>query len=243
MAFLYRRSGDLAFRGLIRKLYYMQKSPIVFRWERGSSKTGRGWRKEQGILFNKKKFKGKHFSLSWSLYTRGADSKGFLPCDIFQDHWTHTSPDMQEAELFWAVKLERQTIVATSRQWERTFPRDPWPPVFNAGKWENAPLWPIRDPVLQLLAGSTGWPFASAAWILLNGKHECRDLGGVLSVVAWKGGGGGVVPCQTLESQRRVRESHAEPPTLMCRTEHQGNTTLNFLVTSPKLSEHNMCFS
>lgn len=38
MAFLYRRSGDLAFRGLIRKIYYMQKSPVVLSWERGGEK-------------------------------------------------------------------------------------------------------------------------------------------------------------------------------------------------------------
>jgi len=42
MAFLYRISGDLAFGGLIRKIYYTQKSPTVLSWEREGSKRGKG---------------------------------------------------------------------------------------------------------------------------------------------------------------------------------------------------------
>lgn len=75
---------DLAFRGLIGKIYYMQKSPMVLRKEEGAKGAGDGERNKGFYLI--KNLQEKSFSLSWSLYTRAADSKGSLPCDVFRDH-------------------------------------------------------------------------------------------------------------------------------------------------------------
>lgn len=43
MAFLYRRSGDLAFGGLISKIHHVPKSPMDLGWERGGSKRNKGF--------------------------------------------------------------------------------------------------------------------------------------------------------------------------------------------------------
>lgn len=80
------------------------------------SKRDKGWRKEQGILFNKKLSENKHFSLSWSLCSRAADLKGFLPCVVPRPLNTHNTADAGSSRKpFWAAELERQTIAATSR--------------------------------------------------------------------------------------------------------------------------------
>lgn len=71
------------------------------------------------------------------------------------------------------------------------FPRDPRPPGFNAEKGEHALLWPARNPLLQLLTQSTGWPFASAAlnafkWKTWAGKSGwCSEWGGLKRRGRW----------------------------------------------------------
>lgn len=94
------------------------------------------------------------------------------------------------------------------------FLRDPWPPIFNADKWEHAPLWPL----LQLLAWSTGWPFTSATLNAFKWKTWAQRSGWCSECSGLKRRGGGVVPCRT-QSQPRARESHAEAPTVSCRAE------------------------
>lgn len=117
---------------------------------------------------------------------------------------------------------------------KHAFPRDPWPPIFNADKREHAPLWPIRDPRLQLLTQSTGWPFASATLNAFKWKTWAQRSG--WCAVAWKGGGGGVVPCQTLSHSPmpgNPMQSTLHRDAELSWAAHQGNTTLNLPVTPP----------
>lgn len=90
-----------------------------------------------------------------------------------------------------------------------------------------------------------GGPSLQPPWMLLNGKHEHRDLGGVLNAVAWKGGEVGLSLAE--HSHSPVPGNPMQRP-LQWAAElrwapHPENTTLNFPVTPPKLPKCSICFS
>ncbi|EOB04582.1 hypothetical protein Anapl_12344 [Anas platyrhynchos] len=98
-----------------------------------------------------------------------------------------------------------------------------------------------RDPLLQLLAGSTGWPSLQLPSVLSDGKHEHSNPGGAPSARAQNGGGAvRLSGCPLPNTESQGRESHAEP---VGWAAHQGNTTPYLPVVLPKLPQRIVPFS